>query len=780
MLSSVSGAGSWSDRVIPLPKEFGAVETARVSAGRVFVECSDKASPQSQTAVNALRGCCLSDGKQPAFTIRLLLSSNAKGHVEETVLARLGQLPNADQAYYIAPSTRRDSLLVVANKPIGLLFAARTLVHLVNAPSRTGPATSLQIPLVTITDWPDIDERGQWGGDVTVHAAETSRYKLNVIEHAAKVSVDDKGNPISTMSPDWMAGNLALGVKIVPYIAHLEQISRYTGLRNRSDVTSTPNPAKPLPSDYVPGLCMSSQATREIIRGWLEKIAEKDGVTDIMVWLSEERSPCYCEKCADKDPFELEVQAITGAFEQIKPRHSNVRLRLLTTQGSYSVNDKVLGAAPNDVGISYYDGGRTYDSSRRPMIYPLMRDFAKSGRWLGVYPQITHSWRTVFPWTGPQFIQFRAQEFADKKLSNVIGYAVPSNYCHDFNVVALAEWTWNSRGRTPEEFARVYALKRGIANPDLFAQWAMLAGDAGWYLAESKLLLTSIYNPSFGLLSGTPFDHRFQQASILDTGRLDEALSTAGRALDLAVRHGDPDMISESRCALAGLESFQAIKAISEVISSPTDDRQQTTVERLSGPLDTLDRTSETMRTEVREWGERVRKRAKWGKLPGRLIDTANALLRTCDDFRAKAVELGIADPRPERRLRKVGEWSEADFAKKPEATLRWEITDLVPLGGGTFNVAFDFSWGSAYGTDLKAVRIVEASSGGEKTVSTTDDPLGRLSRYEPHKEMLVLIPARSENSKLFIELECAGPPSDAPADRRTCSGRVSLRQLSQ
>lgn len=776
MPANASATRAWSDRVIPLPKEISVAGSVKVLADRIAVKLEAAESPQVDTAIELLRPFALCQDPDAAFTITLVSGHPCPETGSGTGVSR----NNVDQAYHIEPAPGGKGLTLTASTPLGLLYAVRTLEQLVSPPETVDAKTEVEIPLVTITDWPDIAERGQWGGDVTQHLAEMAHLKLNVIEHAAKVSVNENGEPVCTTSADWIAGYLAQGVKIVPFISHLEQLSRYTKLMNRPDVTSRPDPSKPLPSDYAPGLCMSSSATREIVRGWLDRIAAVGGVTDIMVWLSEERSPCFCEKCAGKEPFELEVQAITGAFEHVKKQHPNARLRLLTTQGSYNVNDKVLAAAPKDVGISYYDGGRTYDSSRKPMIYPLLEDFARSGRWLGVYPQITHSWRCVFPWTGPQFIRFRAQEFADKKLSNVIGYAVPSNFCHDFNVAALAEWTWNSRGRTPEEFARVYALKHGMADPHLFAEWAMLAGEAGWSLAESKLMLTAIYNPTFGLLSGTPFDHRFQQASILDTGRLDEAMSTARKALDLATKSGDPDMISESRCVLAGLESFQAVKAISEVISSPTDDRRPTTLDRLSGPLDTLDRTSETMRSEVRQWGERVRTRAKWGKLPGRLIDTANALLLTCDGFRAKAAELGVVDPRPERRLRKVGEWSEENFAKGPDTTIGWDITDLVPASGGTFNVAFDFIWSSAYGTDLRAVRILEVSSGDEKTVCTSDDPTGRLSRHEPHKEMLVTIPARAESSRLFVELDCSGLPSDAPADRRTCSGRVSLRQLAQ
>jgi len=65
-------------------------------------------------------------------------------------------------------------------------------------------------------------------------------------------------------------------------------------------------------------------------------------------------------------------------------------------------------------------------------------------------------------------------------------------------VAAMAEYTWNSHGKTPEDFARAYATVTGQDDPRAFARWAVLAGEAGWALAESNLLLTLIYNPTLG------------------------------------------------------------------------------------------------------------------------------------------------------------------------------------------------------------------------------------------------------------------------------------------
>ena len=68
------------------------------------------------------------------------------------------------------------------------------------------------------------------------------------------------------------------------------------------------------------------------------------------------------------------------AFEKAKEINPAIHLRILLTQGSYPVNDKVLEAVAEGVGVTYYDGGRTYDSSHNPMIYPLLEEYAGKGR----------------------------------------------------------------------------------------------------------------------------------------------------------------------------------------------------------------------------------------------------------------------------------------------------------------------------------------------------------------------------------------------------------------
>lgn len=758
---------NWSERVIPLPKELQVLGSMKLAADSIAVVCDAEPSPEIKTALDLLGAFCRAKPDQASFTIQMTLSADFSA-VNDGIKKRLSSLPNPDQAYAIDLLAENSGLLLIANTPCGLLYAARTLAQLVSQPGDVSPSTEVEIPLARVVDWPDIYERGQWGCEHDM--AWTSQWKLNVLEACSRQDIDADGAACVNIDRDLFRQGSKLGVKVVPFISHIEQLSGHAGCKNSPDTWSKPDPSKPLPSDYVPGLCMSSPATSDLVAEWIDALARIPEVSDIMVWLSEERSPCFCDKCVGKEPFELEVGCIVSAFRKVQQDYPHIRLRLLTTQGSYLVNDKVLAAAPSDVGITYYDGSRTYDSSRNPMIYPLLADFAKSGRWLGVYPQITHSWRTVFPWTAPQFVRFRAQEFADKKLSCMIGYAIPSNRHHEFNLMAMAEWTWNARGRSPEEFCRAYAIHAGIRDPELFSRWAMAAGDAGWSLAESKLLLTAIYDPGLGLCGDVPFDHRFEGAALSNVADFEKAIALAREALALARQSANPNMIYESECALAGLEAFKAVKSASTLLSGAAVAPDK--VDELSASLDMLDRCAAVLRDRIIAWGNGIPNES----LHSRLVETAYVLLRTNDMLRAKACAIGIPDPTPEIRLKKIGGWCADGFSESPDAVSKIDISDMVPAAGGGWQIGFDFIQ-SAYGTDITKVCAVSGDGESETIVAKTPDPLARVSKYETWKEMRLDIPARPKGARLSLEIGLRGLPADAPAGRRTCSGSISIRR---
>ena len=96
--------------------------------------------------------------------------------------ARLRAHPNPDQAYRITAGQDGAGLRLVALGPQGLYYAAKTLQQLIGA-KRT--RQKLHIPLLEVTDWPDLAYRGLWGVDAYHHLRWLSDRKMNYMEQIA-------------------------------------------------------------------------------------------------------------------------------------------------------------------------------------------------------------------------------------------------------------------------------------------------------------------------------------------------------------------------------------------------------------------------------------------------------------------------------------------------------------------------------------------------------------------------------------------------------------------
>jgi hypothetical protein len=647
----------WTNRLIPLPKQIQIKGAASVSPRDVGLTAPRTEDALITSALEILRP--LAKGGR-RFDIQLTLTSDPGTACPPNLRKSLEGLPNRDQAYGLEPlleGSKFNGLLLAANTPVGLLYAARTLSQLVQAPS--GPGKMEEFPQVTLLDWPDLSERGEWGGNAAQDLKWMAERKFNVVELHANLGFDEKNFPKASLDEAMLREAAQSGIKVVPIILHLEQLASTGLFRFYPQVAATPDPEKPLPTDYEPSVCFSETQTVELLSGWMERLLEIPGVNEVMVWLSETRAPCYCSRCTGKDPFVMEVTGIQRAFDKARQRRPKAVLRILTTQASYSVNDKVLANAAADTRITYYDGGRTYDSSRRPMIYPLLETFARSGRWLGVYPQLTNSWRTVFPFTGPEFIHARMNEFVQKQLSCLVGYATPSNRYYEFNITGAAEWSWNSRGRSPREFAEAYAVRVGILPPDQFAEWAELIGDMGWDLAGSRVVEGLIFNPGRtlserrdkadtnlfnelpemkfgeGLLSEFPSQKHFA-----------DKLALARQALKLAESNGNPRMVDESRCVVGALDLLEGLRAFSETKKLPEFQR----VAAVQSALVQIDQATRVLTISLHRWGMAVNPVSR-NNLPSRFRDTVDFASRVASIAWQTGKSLPVRDSYPSYRL---------------------------------------------------------------------------------------------------------------------------------
>ncbi len=780
---------NWKRRVIPLPQKMKVSGKTSVPVSKIFCPELKLNAPDTKLINKLLEPFRLNKSADNCVVeLKLKLVSGR---------SQLSTLPNSDQAYAITSSKKngKTTIQLTANTATGLLYAARTFTQLVKPPAKTDAKTVIDIPLVNVVDWPDIAERGQWGNYAHISIPWFSKWKLNMIEIGAGAVIDQKGNPILKVDRNLLKQGADYGIKMILYIPHISVIASRTLLpaRYRKDLKHLlPAFARNKSGKIVSYPDFTSQVTIRLLKAWVMQMAEVQHKyhNEISIWLSEGEPPkCYTASGKQVN-YEMEVEALRQAYEAAKKRFPKIRMRIWLSQGTRRAgkNKVIIDLAKKlGMGIVYYDGGLTYISDKNPMIFPELADFAKNGGFTGVVPQLTNSWRTIAPMTSPQFVHFRTSEFAAKKISAIYGYTVPDRYFYDFNLTAMAEWSWNAKGRSPEEFAEAYAVSRGVKNPKLFAKWAMKAGEASWDLAETRFFLRMLYDPAMGFYGSQPFDHRFDKSEIVKPESLNKSITTAKEAVKLAKQAGNPDMIDESEFTLAGIQAFGLMMNISKILNGGNLDKA--TKQKLASYLDELDRVAGIITTRLLSWSDRQNSRKtdrRYAFTQVRLLETANSMLLTTEILRKLTVRLGLKDPRPETRLTDVGEWTAKDFSRN-YANLTFDITGKVSVKGGNYYVVFDYLDGP-FLVFVSRIQIEKIAPGAKKgkIIATCPDLPGRLKidRNTKNLECRVKIPPVAKNDKLLLKIKlrmfAQGRkfPEDFPPKKQITWGLVSLRRI--
>lgn len=559
---------AWLQHVIPLPKRVDLRAKIVLDPDTVTLIPPQPADEVTEQAVRELREALhLPEGDvEPgghAFALRLQISG-----AEATDLRNLR---NADQAYRIFPEPGSAGLRLVALTPRGLYYAAKTLQQLIAARATEG---RVEIPILRVTDRPDIAERGLWGGDSFLRLAWLADRKLNICEQLTAISVDEQGRGHGGLRPTWepmVEEGPRYGIRPLPAIVHLNQLGgkglfeAYPELRAQGGDEGA--------------ICYSQPPMVGVLADWIVDLGSLPDVTEVSVWLTENlhgKGGCQCTECCRVDRNLLETRVVLNAWRQARERRPEVGLRILLSEETYHSNELILQEVPWDVKVTYYHSLLTYTVSHEPMIYPLLEDYARRGRWLGVTPQLTAFVGRVAPFTGAHFIHQLMNEFADKGMACFTGYAIPRLQHARFNVEAAAEWGWNAKGRTPREFALSYAVRQGTRDPQRFAEWSETIGPVEWRLygsewpaGELRKALKPVAQalregtlPGLGEVQLGVF--RFPWADYTSADQLAADRAAARRAVTLARELGDPEFVEES-LAVQGL--IQALAALWELKS---------------------------------------------------------------------------------------------------------------------------------------------------------------------------------------------------------------------
>ena len=696
----------WLRWVIPLPKKISISGKVELLASDVKITVrrgagdTEKAAADELAALFKAKGNATGNGK--AFEI-LIGVCDSGGKVEDVTLtdaANLKNLPNNEQAYLIRP-VGQNRLALTALDERGVYYAVQTLRQLLESRFDKGTVT---IPLVSVTDWPDMQQRGEWGGLTWFPPDEIewmARLKMNMVIYHVGVHIRKDGRgEVTDMHPERIASARRQALNMVPIITHYSVLGERTNLFDvHPELKGVSKPRGKVVRDLgeadvrsVP--CPSHPKMAEVLADFMRGMA-KAGATEIDCWLTEgRRHRCLCERCLPEGEnmhYALETRAYVKAWRMARKQYPELGARIILTQGTYRTNDKVLAEVPRGVGVIYYASWGTYNSLRRPMIYPLLEKFAAGGGWLGVVPQLTSSFGAVTPWTGPQFIRYRMNEFVDKKLECLCGYAVYSNRLYDFNVTAAAEWSWNARGRDEREFSAAYATRRGISDPAAFAEWAVLLGPVGWdfygaamYDFNHSAILSNMVaarlDPGLGKKGMFEYFPTMQ--------RFDEDLAVCEKAMRIAKRLDDPAMIAETQVIQGYVSMMKETAFIATQVAAldtPTYDQRvevQEALRRLgSAGILTIDGLEQWIRSlpnlDVYKKGKKSRFTLSLASVSKNVYGISDAL-----------APFGIRPFASSYFRKKVGAWTSEDFTKKTRVTKRWDITDHV-LVAGTYKVTF-------------------------------------------------------------------------------------------
>lgn len=778
---SASHVQEWLRWVIPLPKEVDVKQQLTLPATDICLRVRDDATAVEQQAFRKLQAVLLRragvDGTRgEAFNV-LLGVIDAEGRIGDVMVpdaSRLRELPNNDQAYLIRP-VGDNRLVLAALSPAGVYYAALTLSGLLEGKARGKDVT---LPLGAVTDWPDMAERGEWGCSSARDIEWLAERKMNLVEFHTVHRVEPDGTITTAINHSYLRRGHLNAVKMVPIISHLNSIGRrgayaaYPELRGKG-----PRATYKGHHENLIAPCASNPKLHEIMARWMLGYAEYDSVRDISCWLGELRQRCECEECAKVGQFALEARAFVKAWQIARKTIPDLRIRVLLTQGSYATNDKVLAEIPPEVGVTYYDGGKTYDSSKDPMIYPLLEEYAAKGRWLGCYPQLTPSWRIVSPWSCPQFIKNRMTEFVDKKLVSLGGYVVPDNHLFDFNVTAAAEWSWNAYGRDEHEFALAWATRNRLAHPETVADWAVMLGPVSWDIYGARLVERYFFRPSsVEAMLAARTEPVFGQGMfryIPDWDHLRTNLATARHALRLAEQAGSSAMLGETRAIVTYYEMLDSLCRMCTFVAERTKfgpaERQE-----LQKELNLFTLVGGRNIEALCDWERAVRVGAGRGRFrEGRQAteDTVRAVARAL-------VPLGLRDTSRFVMSQKIGSWTGEDFRESAVIVKEVDVTECI-LGPGTYTVTFQYTTGwNGLGTQRVALVGHKPGAEGKRVELSIDEHNGSTGHKSSGNVYSLKLDTYETGMRYLIVANVRGTPPQSQAPGRTgCNGLIRFRR---
>lgn len=572
-------AKSWCHYLVPMPKSVEIPSKVVMDAVRVEIikpAASDILIDQAAKELGETIGCGTVAGARDyaPFKIEMVL-----GGAEAD---KLKSLKNSDQAYSIAP-TGENGLKLTAITSRGLYYASKTLQQLLKPRVSEG---KVEIPLLKVTDWPDLDERGLWGGDSAFYLDWMADRKMNVTENISSRSVTRDGRGKSEPKSYWENApeeGPARAIKVVPAVLHLEFVSGpYMDDKGEYTLFDVYPSLKAVDGAHGGVICYASGEFVNVLADWIVDLKNIPNVTEVSVWLAENlqgKGGCKCETCKKEDRNLQEYRTVMAAYKKAQERVGKFGLRILTSEETRSSLKPLMAELPLDVRLLYYDSLFTYTTGKEPMVDPEIKKFIDRGGWVSVVPNLSAFVRLINPFSSPYFSHYRLNDFVDEGCSGLLGYACYGLINSRFLVEGGAEWAWNAKGRSPEEFAYSWAVRQGIKDPARFVEWNKLHAPVAWDVYGSDFpaknpsqanrgglahTLRSGNIPALGTVRG-PWRGPWGQIKTIE--QFDANLRDSDKALKMAREMGLPEFYYETIVVNGYIKAMRSGYDLAQLIS---------------------------------------------------------------------------------------------------------------------------------------------------------------------------------------------------------------------
>lgn len=615
----------WLRNLIPLPHEISIKQAVTMNPAEVRITFQKNAGEIEKNAAHELEELIKAkSGKVPSgkkFEIRIGVRDSG---VSSRVMEKLEKVPHPDQGYIIQPEGDNRLILTGLNEK-GVYYAARTLYQLLES-KISGEAVS--IPLVSVFDWPDLDERGVWNfPNPDIWIPWMSSLKMNWGNMYVPLGqIKRGGKNTATINVKLLREGRIRAYNYLPEILHLNFLGPFGLFRAYPELAGVGDGAlagryfahKEGDQHRVP--CASNPLLTKIITEWMGDIASQ-GAEEATCWLTERPAQCGCPVCSAEGQFVWEARAYVNAWREVKKSHPDFRIRLFISTTIDQRYQKVLAEAPPEIRIERCCATtmeRVEHEPRDLFVDPLFDRYASEGRWVATYDVPLNANGKVdtpefkVPQSSAHRIRDYVRQIINRKWSAAYGMMAwgntavrqqidPAGIRPDdkndmakiicgFDIMALAEWSWNINGRSEKEFAIAWATREGYENPEAVGKWSELMGPVEFDVYDSDFpgcyswgsAASMVKEKKLPILGEEMF--RYYR----DPQDFDRKIEACNKALKIAGGFKNPYLANETRVIVSYIKLAKNIYYVAEQVA--TDDLRtldsQTKLRELSKNLD--------------------------------------------------------------------------------------------------------------------------------------------------------------------------------------------------